>query len=72
MADSVDDAGREPGDTTEVGHVTKRFLIEAAMRAYEDAGLAGLCAEGRWEAAAGAMRAMELPATHSQSESDRS
>ena len=70
MADSVDDAVREPGNSTDVGDVTRRFVIEAAMRAYEDAGLAGLCAEGRWEAAIGAMRTTELPATHSQ-ESDR-
>jgi len=34
--------------------------IEAALQAYEDAGIQGLCAEGRWEAAVGAMRTVEL------------
>jgi hypothetical protein len=34
--------------------------IEAALQAYEDAGLQGLCAEGRWEVAVGAMRTLDL------------
>ena len=71
MADGVDDFGREPGNLTDVSEVTRRLLIDVALHAYEDAGLAGLCAEGRWEAAMGAMRTTELQATHSQSESDR-
>ena len=35
-------------------------LIAAAIDAYEDAGLSGLCVEGRWEAAVDAMRHVEL------------
>jgi hypothetical protein len=35
-------------------------LLEAALRAYEEAGIQGLCAEGRWEAAVDAMRSLEL------------
>lgn len=35
-------------------------LIAAAEDAYEDAGFAGLCAEGRWERALDAMRALDL------------
>ncbi len=35
-------------------------LLEAALRAYEDAGIQGLCAEGRWEAAVSAMRSVDL------------
>jgi glutamate formiminotransferase/formiminotetrahydrofolate cyclodeaminase len=38
----------------------RQALIAAATRAYEDAGLSGLCAEGRWEAAIDAMRRVEL------------
>jgi len=34
--------------------------IEAALQAYEDAGIQGLCAEGRWEAAVSALRKVEL------------
>ena len=38
-------------------------LIEAALVAHEDAGLSGLCAEGRWEAAVAAMRRLDVAAT---------
>jgi glutamate formiminotransferase/formiminotetrahydrofolate cyclodeaminase len=38
----------------------RRALIAAATDAYEDAGLSGLCVEGRWEAAIDAMRRVEL------------
>ena len=34
--------------------------IDAVLQAYEDAGIQGLCAEGRWEAALGALRKVEL------------
>jgi hypothetical protein len=34
--------------------------VEAALQAYEDAGIHGLCAEGRWEAALGALKTVEL------------
>ncbi|HST57651.1 MAG TPA: hypothetical protein VLK84_03115 [Longimicrobium sp.] len=38
----------------------RRAVIAAGEAAYEDAGIQGLCAEGRWEAAVAAMRAMDL------------
>ena len=34
--------------------------LEALLQAYEDAGVQGLCAEGRWEAAVGALKTVEL------------
>lgn len=34
--------------------------VEAACLAYEDAGIRGLCAEGRWEAALAAIRHLDL------------
>ena len=34
--------------------------LEAALQAYEDAGVQGLCAEGRWEVAVGALKTVEL------------
>jgi hypothetical protein len=40
----------------------RRALIDAAEAAYEDAGIQGLCAEGRWEAAVSAMRAVDVEA----------
>ena len=35
-------------------------LVQCALEAYEDALARGLCAEGAWEAAVGAMRELEL------------
>lgn len=34
--------------------------LEAARSAYEDAGIRGLCADGRWECAVEAMRDLDL------------
>jgi hypothetical protein len=34
--------------------------LEAVVQAYDDAGVQGLCAEGRWEAAVGALRTLDL------------
>lgn len=38
----------------------RRACVDAAVQAYEDAGVQGLCAEGRWEAAVSAMKTVEL------------
>lgn len=37
-------------------------VIDAGLSAYEDAGVRGLCEEGRWEAAVDAMRSLDLAA----------
>jgi hypothetical protein len=50
MADDTSDTPQH------IAAATQRALIEVALRAYEEAGLSGLCAEGRWEVAIGAMR----------------
>lgn len=34
--------------------------LEAVLEAYEDAGMQGLCAEGRWEVAVGALRTLDV------------
>lgn len=34
--------------------------LEAVLQAYENAGVQGLCAEGRWEVAVGALKTVEL------------
>jgi len=34
--------------------------LDAALLAYEDAGIRGLCADGRWEAALAAIRQLDL------------
>jgi hypothetical protein len=38
-------------------------LIDAAIQAYEQAGLSGLCHEGRWECALAALRRTPLSGT---------
>lgn len=49
-----DEAGRA------VAEAVREALMAAARTAHEDAGLSGLCAEGRWDAALDAMRAADL------------
>lgn len=44
----------------ELAEPIRQACIEAATRAYEDGGVRGLCAEGRWELALDAMRQVEL------------
>ena len=45
-------------------------LLDAALRAWEDAGVRGLCAEGRWEAAVDAMRGLDLSRIGAAADSD--
>jgi len=49
-----------PPDSRRVAEATRRALVEAAIEAYEEAGLSGLCAEGRWEVAIGAIRDFDV------------
>lgn len=51
-----------PATLSALAESIRRALIEAGEAAYEDAGIQGLCAEGRWEAAVAAMRALDLDA----------
>lgn len=44
----------------ELMETVRRACVEAALAAYEDAGISGLCAEGRWEAAVGAIQSLDL------------
>jgi hypothetical protein len=43
-----------------IAKAVQTACIEAAIRAYEDAGLSGLCHEGRWECAIDAIRSVAL------------
>jgi hypothetical protein len=46
-----------------VDHVAEQVraaLVQAAMTAYEDASLRGLCSEGAWEVAISAMQRLDL------------
>ncbi len=44
----------------ELSEAVRQACIQAALDAYEDAGISGLCAEGRWEAAIGAMQSLDV------------
>ena len=51
-----------PDEGHRFAEAVRTACIEAALRAYEEAGLSGLCAEGRWDLAVDAMRALDLDA----------
>ena len=40
----------------------RALCLDAALQAWEDAGIQGLCAEGRWEVAIGALQQLDLTA----------
>lgn len=44
----------------ETAEAVRQACIAAALAAYEEAGVLGLCAEGRWEAAVSAIQALDL------------
>lgn len=46
--------------TRSLVETVRAACLEAALAAYEDAGIRGLCAEGQWEAALAAIRHVDL------------
>jgi hypothetical protein len=44
----------------QVGESVRQACVEAALAAYEDAGIRGVCHEGAWEAAVSAMRTVPI------------
>lgn len=49
-------------EPTEIAERVRDRCVEAALNAYEEAGISGLCAEGRWEMAIQAIRCLDLDA----------
>lgn len=43
-----------------LAEAVRAACIDAAMEAYEQAAMSGLCAEGAWECAVGAMRSLDV------------
>jgi hypothetical protein len=43
-----------------VAETVRAACLDAARQAYEDAGMRGLCGDGRWEAALSAIRHLDL------------
>lgn len=46
----------------QLAEAVREACIAAALEGYENAGLSGLCHEGRWECAISAMRIIDLEA----------
>jgi len=49
-------------DPRQLAEAVRAACIEAALEAYEEGGVLGLCAEGRWEYAISAMRQLTVDA----------
>ena len=49
-------------DHNKLAEAIRTACLEAALRAYEDAGISGLCEEGRWECAVQAIKGVDLTA----------
>ena len=47
-----------------LAETVRAACVDAASLAYEDAGIRGLCAEGRWEAALTAIRQLDVSRLH--------
>ncbi|HET8654805.1 MAG TPA: hypothetical protein VFL93_04780 [Longimicrobiaceae bacterium] len=47
-------------DAAALAAAIRAACVAAAVAAYEDAGIQGLCAEGRWEVAVNAMETLDL------------
>ena len=47
-------------DVEDLAKRIREVCLDAVLQAYEDAGIQGLCAEGRWEAAVDALRTVNL------------
>lgn len=64
---------REPNEIEphEIAEAVRQACIAAALAAYEDAGMNGLCHEGRWECSVDAMRALTVAAIVEQIENKR-
>ena len=47
-------------DVEDISKRIREVCLDAVLQSYEDAGMQGLCAEGRWEAAVDALRTVDL------------
>lgn len=49
-------------DPRDIAEAVRRACVEAALEAYEDAQVRGLCREGAWEVAIEAVRTLDVAA----------
>lgn len=62
MASELDQQENKLSDAREraLAETVRQACIQTALDAYEEGGLAGLCAEGRWDMAIDALRTIRL------------
>jgi hypothetical protein len=56
----MEEATMTGDETRRVVEAVRAACVDAALRAWEDGGMSGLCAEGRWELALQAIRELDL------------
>lgn len=49
-------------DSQKIAEAVRRACVDAALEAYEDAQVRGLCREGAWEVAVEAIRSLDVAA----------
>jgi len=49
-------------DPRDIAEAVRRACVDAALEAYEDAQIRGLCREGAWEVAIEAVRSLDVAA----------
>jgi hypothetical protein len=54
------DSGADAAQPRRLAEAVRAACIQAALASYQDALMDGLCAEGAWECAIGAMQALDL------------
>lgn len=47
-------------DNAKIAEAVRSACLNAALEAYQNAGISGLCGEGRWECAVEAIRELDL------------
>lgn len=55
-----------------LAEAVRAACLNAAQQAYENAGISGLCEEGRWECAVNAIRSLDLEAVINTLQDDSS
>jgi hypothetical protein len=61
-----------PADRCQLAERIRTALLNAALTAYDEAAMQGLCPDGAWEVAVGAMRALDLSEMLAQASAHRS
>ncbi len=52
----------------EIAEIVKEECLRAAVKGYENAAMSGLCCEGAWEAATGAVKMLDVELLLKQNE----